>query len=149
MVEDRTEVPLLIAFVDLTRFFLQSQRVTDLELADTLDAFYECLAVPVEKAGVGAAVLNACRQVGGSVGIALMVAIMASAAGGQANAERLRSGGAAARQLFVDGFMRGFERSLLVAAGIALAGAIVAAVLVRPHEREEHPADAQLSEIAA
>jgi len=106
-------------------------------------------AVPVEKAGVGAAVLNAFRQVGGSVGIALMGAIMASAAGGQANAERLRSGGAAARQLFVDGFMRGFERSLLVAAGIALAGAIVAAVLVRPHEREEHPADAQLSEIAA
>ena len=33
-------------------------------------------AVPVEKAGVGAAVLNAFRQVGGSTGIALMGAIM-------------------------------------------------------------------------
>ena len=51
MVEHRTEVPLLIAFVDLTRFMVQSQRVTDLELADTLDAFYECVAVPVEKSG--------------------------------------------------------------------------------------------------
>lgn len=51
MVEQRTEVPLLIAFVDLTRFFVQSQRVTDVELADTLDAFYETVAVPVEKAG--------------------------------------------------------------------------------------------------
>ena len=35
-------------------------------------------AVPVEKAGVGAAVLNAFRQVGGSMGIALMGAIMAA-----------------------------------------------------------------------
>ena len=51
MVEDRSEVPLLIAFADLTRFFVQSQRVSDLDLADTLDAFYECVAVPVEKAG--------------------------------------------------------------------------------------------------
>ena len=51
MVEDRAEVPLLIAFVDLTRFFLQSQRVSDLVLADTLDAFYECVAAHVEKSG--------------------------------------------------------------------------------------------------
>ena len=42
----------------------------------------------------------------------------------------------------------GFERSLLVAAGIAFVGAVVAAVLVRPHEREERPVDA-VSEIAA
>ncbi|HEU5195575.1 MAG TPA: adenylate/guanylate cyclase domain-containing protein [Methylomirabilota bacterium] len=51
MVEDRSEVPLLIAFADLTRFFVQSQRVSDLDLADTLDAFYECVAVPVDKSG--------------------------------------------------------------------------------------------------
>jgi len=51
MVERRTEVSLLIAFVDLTRFSVQSQRATDVELADTLDAFYECVALPVEKAG--------------------------------------------------------------------------------------------------
>jgi EmrB/QacA subfamily drug resistance transporter len=79
-------------------------------------------AVPVDKAGVGSAVLNACRQVGGSVGIALMGAIVAHEAGGQRT---------------IAAFMRGFERSLLVAAAIALAGAVVAAVLVRPHEREE------------
>jgi EmrB/QacA subfamily drug resistance transporter len=79
-------------------------------------------AVPVDKAGVGSAVLNACRQVGGSVGIALMGAIVAHEAGGQRT---------------IAAFMRGFERSLLVASAIALAGAVVAAVLVRPHEREE------------
>jgi EmrB/QacA subfamily drug resistance transporter len=76
-------------------------------------------AVPVEKAGVGSAVLNAFRQVGGSVGIALMGAIMASQL---------------ASPPTVESFMSGFERSLLVAAGIALAGAFVAAWLIRPHE---------------
>jgi EmrB/QacA subfamily drug resistance transporter len=81
-------------------------------------------AVPVDKAGVGAGVLNACRQVGGSLGIAVMGAIMAHAAGGQTT---------------VEGFMDGFQRSLLVAAVIALAGAVVAFVLVRPHEMAEAP----------
>ncbi len=79
-------------------------------------------AVPVDNAGVGAAVLNAFRQVGGSLGIALMGAIMAREAAGRRT---------------VDAFMDGFQRSLLVAAFIALAGAIVAFALVRPHELEE------------
>ncbi len=79
-------------------------------------------AVPVEKAGVGSAVLNAFRQVGGSVGIALMGAIMASQL---------------ATPPTTASFMDGFERSLLVAAGIALVGAFVAAWLIRPHEGAE------------
>ncbi len=76
-------------------------------------------SVPVEKAGVGSAVLNSARQVGGTMGVALMGAIVASETGGQPT---------------IDTFMRGFERALLVAAGIALLGALVAYVLVRPHE---------------
>jgi EmrB/QacA subfamily drug resistance transporter len=83
-------------------------------------------AVPVDKSGVGSAVLNSFRQVGGSIGIALMGAIVANQAGSRRT---------------VEAFMDGFEASLLVAAGIAFAGAFVSAVLVRPHERgEEHPA---------
>jgi predicted MFS family arabinose efflux permease len=80
-------------------------------------------AIPVEKAGVGSAVLNAFRQVGGSVGIALMGAIMAAQL---------------ATPPTIASFMRGFERSLLVAAAIALAGAVLAAWLVRPHDRVAH-----------
>ena len=83
-------------------------------------------AVPVEKAGVGSAVLNACRQVGGSTGIALMGAIMASQL---------------ATPPTTESFMRGFERALLVAAAIALVGAAVAAWLVRPHARGAHDAE--------
>lgn len=90
-------------------------------------------AVPVDKAGVGAAVLNAFRQVGGSLGIALMGAIVAHEAAGRVSPEA---------------FMDGFERSLQVAAAIALAGAVVAFVLVRPHELEEAE-QAQAPELAA
>ncbi len=78
-------------------------------------------AVPVEKAGVGSAVLNACRQVGGSTGIALMGAIMASQL---------------ATPPTTESFMRGFERALLVASAIALVGSVVAAWLIRPHSTE-------------
>jgi EmrB/QacA subfamily drug resistance transporter len=79
-------------------------------------------AVPVDKAGVGSAVLNAFRQVGGSLGIAIMGAIVASATGGVRSPEL---------------FMDGFHQALRVAGVIALAGAIVAFVLVRPHEVEQ------------
>jgi EmrB/QacA subfamily drug resistance transporter len=88
-------------------------------------------AVPVAKAGVGAAVLNACRQVGGSVGIALMGAIVAHAAGGRRT---------------IDAFMDGFEQAMVVAAFIAFAGAVVAFALVRTHDRGEA---AQPVEVAA
>jgi len=86
-------------------------------------------SVPVDKSGVGAAVLNSARQVGGTMGIAVMGAIMAAEAGGERS---------------VDAFMRGFEVALLVAASIAVLGAVVAFVLVRPHEGagERHPAPA-------
>jgi EmrB/QacA subfamily drug resistance transporter len=76
-------------------------------------------SVPVDKAGVGAAVLNASRQVGGSLGIALMGAIMAAEANGVASPEA---------------FVAGFQSALLVAAAIAALGALVAFTLVRPHE---------------
>ena len=53
-------------------------------------------SVPVAKAGVGSAVLNAFRQVGGSIGIALMGAIMAAQLTDPPS---------------VDSFMQGFEHS--------------------------------------
>jgi class 3 adenylate cyclase len=47
----RSEVPLLIAFVDLTRFAAQSQRTDDLELAETIDAYYEHVGATVRAGG--------------------------------------------------------------------------------------------------
>ena len=86
-------------------------------------------AVPVHKSGVGSAVLNAMRQVGGSVGIALMGAIVAATASGRPG---------------IEGFMAGFERALVVAALIAFAGSIVAFVLVR-QETEQESAPVELA----
>ena len=77
-------------------------------------------AVPVHKSGVGSAVLNAMRQVGGSVGIALMGAIVADQV---------------SKRPGVEGFMAGFERALIVAAFIAFVGSIVAFALVRQEAR--------------
>ncbi|HUQ22627.1 MAG TPA: DHA2 family efflux MFS transporter permease subunit [Gaiellaceae bacterium] len=89
-------------------------------------------AVPVEKSGVGSAVLNAMRQVGGSVGIALMGAIVAGQASGRPG---------------IEGFMAGFERALLVAALIAFVGSVVACALVRQEAHEQEPVPA--AELAA
>lgn len=47
----RTSTPLLIVFCDLTRFAVQSQRVDDAELAETIDAYYEHVAGAIQAAG--------------------------------------------------------------------------------------------------
>jgi EmrB/QacA subfamily drug resistance transporter len=85
-------------------------------------------ALPVDKSGVGSAVLNAFRQVGGSTGIALMGAIMAHEVGGLKGPEVFSD-----PERFVDGF----STTLKVAAGIAFVGAIVSFALVRAHEPHE------------
>jgi EmrB/QacA subfamily drug resistance transporter len=85
--------------------------------------------VPVDKSGVGSAVLNTSRQVGGSFGIALMGAIMAHAIGD-----------ARAPEAFTVGFMDGFSTALVVGGFIACGGAIVAATLVRSHVRRDEAA---------
>ena len=99
-------------------------------LAMTPTAAAATRAVPVEKSGVGSAVLNAMRQVGGSVGIALMGAIVANASTGRPG---------------IDGFMAGFERALFVAALIAFAGSIVAFALVRQEVVKEPDAVMELA----
>jgi hypothetical protein len=75
------------------------------------------------------------RQVGGSLGIAIMGAIVAASLSGPITAP------AAADQ-----FVRGFQHALLVAAGIAFAGAVVAIATVRHHRPTEV---ADLAEAAA
>jgi EmrB/QacA subfamily drug resistance transporter len=87
-------------------------------------------ALPVDKAGVGSAVLNAFRQVGGSMGIAVIGAIIAHEIGDLRGPAVFRQ-----KELFVDGF----STALTVAALIAVLGALVSFVLVRAHDREPTP----------
>jgi MFS family permease len=83
--------------------------------------------VPVDRAGVGSAVLNSSRQLGGSMGIALMGAIMVHEIGGRQTPEA---------------FVHGLSVALEVAAAIAVAGALVAVATVRTHVDRAEPAGA-------
>jgi EmrB/QacA subfamily drug resistance transporter len=77
-------------------------------------------SVPVDKAGVGSAVLNAFRQVGGSLGIAIMGAVVAS-----------QISAVPGSPLYADQFVDGYHLGLYVAAAIAFSGALVAVAMVR------------------
>ena len=77
-------------------------------------------SVPVDKAGVGSGVLNSSRQVGGSLGVAIMGAILGSYISvGRTSPD------------FPAQFVQGFQAALHVAAAIAFAAAFVAYALVR------------------
>jgi EmrB/QacA subfamily drug resistance transporter len=92
-------------------------------------------AVPIDKAGVGSGVLNSFRQVGGSLGIALIGAILASYLHHPART-------AAGAQDYVNGL----HAALLVSAAITFAAAIVAVVTVRTRPSVER---AHIAELAA
>ena len=77
-------------------------------------------SVPVDKAGVGSGVLNSFRQVGGSLGIALMGAILASYLHHNAEDDPL-----AAAQDYVNGM----HAALAVSAAISFARARSSAVV--------------------
>jgi len=88
-------------------------------------------AVSVDKAGVGSAVLNSARQVGGSLGIAIMGSIVAGATT----------------------YLGGFHDALRVGAFLCLAGAGLAAVAIRrvelPHAQQAPvPAEEHAVELA-
>jgi EmrB/QacA subfamily drug resistance transporter len=85
-------------------------------------------SVPVDKAGVGSAVLNSGRQVGGSLGIAVMGAIVAASATGAPGTPEA-----------VEGFVTGYQHALQVASAIALAGAILSVATIRKYRHEPEP----------
>jgi EmrB/QacA subfamily drug resistance transporter len=86
-------------------------------------------AVPRDKAGVGSAVLNSMRQVGGSIGLALLGAIVAASvpAGGRPSPSD---------------FVTGYHHALEVGTVIALCGAVIAALTLRKVQHAPQPAQA-------
>ncbi len=94
-------------------------------------------AVAMNKAGVGSAVLNSARQVGGSLGIALIGAIIAAnVPGGAVGSSVPGKLPPIAASVFTDALHSALE----VAALIALAGSVVAVLTVRKPVRHEHAA---------
>jgi EmrB/QacA subfamily drug resistance transporter len=95
-------------------------------------------SVRADKAGVGSAVLNSMRQVGGSLGIAIMGAIVASGT----------SAGFAAGEDHRHAFVRGLHSGLEIAALIALAGSVIAIATVRKAHDPEASSAATFVEAA-
>jgi MFS family permease len=95
-------------------------------------------AVAVDKAGVGSAVLNSARQVGGSLGIAVMGSIVAAGVSSSTKA------GDAPRIAF----LHGFHDALRVGAFLCFAGAVVAVAAIRKIEHKQHQAAPAAVEIA-
>jgi EmrB/QacA subfamily drug resistance transporter len=88
-------------------------------------------SVPIDQAGVGSAVLNSMRQVGGSLGIAVMGAIVASEVHGLPGTPEAAAG-----------FVTGYQHALVVASLIALAGAFLSVATVRKYRHVETPVEA-------
>ncbi|MDX6402377.1 MAG: hypothetical protein QOF27_2983 [Gaiellaceae bacterium] len=88
-------------------------------------------SVPVAKAGVGSAVINSMRQVGGSLGIAIMGALVATVVTV-----------APTNRLWRHQFVGGYHRAVHVGAALVLLGAIISVVTVRQvrHEPAAEPA---------
>ncbi len=124
-------------------------------LAPATDAIMGSL--PAAKMSVGSAINDTTRVAGGALGVAVLGSILASGyrgdmdsavsalppeardiaqdslAGGLAVAERLGDGRLAATAQ--DAFLSGMHAAALVAAAVALAGALVAAIFLPSHER--------------
>jgi EmrB/QacA subfamily drug resistance transporter len=83
-------------------------------------------SVPVDKAGVGSAVINSMRQVGGSLGIAIMGALLATSLSVPPLDPR-----------YAAEFVPGYHRALHVGAALLLAGAAIAVVTVRKPQPAE------------
>ncbi len=82
-------------------------------------------------AGIASGLINTTRQVGGAVGLAAVTTIAASYASNGGGATGL------ARVAAVDdGLMQGFQVGFAVLAGAAVVGAVIAAVMLRPHAEE-------------
>jgi EmrB/QacA subfamily drug resistance transporter len=91
------------------------------------------LGVAASDAGVASATVNASQQVGGSVGVALLSTLAASAA------TSFLSGAHATPLLLAQATVHGYTTAFFWAAGLFLVGAIVAGVLFRPGVRALEP----------
>ncbi len=118
--------------------------------------------VPAAKAGIGSAVNDATRELGGTLGVAVIgsvalslyrdaigeqglpaeatAAAQESVGAAYAVAASLPDGGAALSRAAQDGFIDGLSAGCLVASGVALAGAILVARYLPAHPVAEDPA---------
>jgi MFS family permease len=91
-----------------------------------------------DEAGLASGLINTSQQVGGALGLAILAAIANS------HTADVIAGGEHNRAVALT---EGFQTAFLVGAGFALAGAILAALLISSVESREHARAAQAAEV--
>ena len=114
--------------------------------------------LPLDKAGVGSAVNDTVRMVGGALGVAVLGSVLASgyrggmegapAAAQESLGAALSAGDPVLARLAVDAFVASMHTTAIVAAAVALAGAVLAAAYLPGRLRVAGPADAATLEQA-
>jgi MFS family permease len=99
--------------------------------------------VPARQSGLASGLLNTSQQVGGAVGLAVLtgVASAATASYMKDNAAQLVTNPAGAAQLALEAQLNGFQHAFLVAVGLVLIAAVVAALTVKPEIARDETAD--------
>ena len=92
-----------------------------------------------DQAGLASGLVNTAQQVGGALGLAILVAV--------ANGTH-ELGGLRRRRPTASALTEGFQDAFLVGAGFAFAGAILAATLISSRDAREHAEAARRGDAA-
>ena len=98
--------------------------------------------VSSQEAGLASGLINTSQQIGGALGLAILVSIANSKTD-----DLMRTAGGDPAAL-PDALTQGFQIAFLVGAGFAVVGAILAATLISSQESREHAEAAQRGEVA-